>query len=100
MRIPEELGLAEMDEEIIRSPSTGPGVDTARQYAKFGGSYPKMGRGFPRRYIDTTPQEILYDERILGGGCPCPHRAKMIPTGETVLRQPRLETERYIMVEY
>lgn len=55
--------------------------------------YPKMGHGFPRSYIPQTPSEILYDhDRILGS------RAKMYSQGETMLRQPRLETTAYTMV--
>jgi hypothetical protein len=49
-----------------------------------------MEHGFPRSYVDTTPQEILYDhDRVLGA------RVKIMSTGETVLRQPRLETTLY-----
>lgn len=49
-----------------------------------------MEHGFPRRYISSTPQEILYDHgRVLGG------RVKIVDTGTTVLRQPRLETTAY-----
>ena len=70
-------------------------VDTARQYARFHGRYPRIGRGFPRRYVDTTPEEILYDPtRILGFG-----RVFMVPTGETILRQPRVESTGYRMIE-
>lgn len=48
-----------------------------------------MEHGFPRSYISSTPQEILYDhERVLGG-------KKIVSTGTTVLRQPRLETTAY-----
>jgi len=77
------------------SPNAGPwkrdfGVDTARQYAKFRGKYPRIGRGFPRRYIDITPDEILYDpDRILSRGV----QVRRTPTGETVLREPRVESE-------
>jgi hypothetical protein len=55
--------------------------------------YPEMKHGFPRSYIPQTPQEILYDhDRILGS------RARMYSQGETMLRQPRLETTAYTMV--
>lgn len=89
MRVPEAADLQDLDACLQA------GVDTARQYAQFHGHYPRMGRGFPRRYIDITPQEILYDPtRILGGG-----RVYMVPTGETILRQPRRESTGYTMVE-
>jgi hypothetical protein len=54
--------------------------------------FPYKGKGFPRRYMETTPQEILYDPtRIMGTQI----SAKLTPTGRTVLRQPRLETQAY-----
>lgn len=70
------------------------GINTSEQYQRFDSPvYPRMGRGFPRQYIDHTPQEILYDPtRIMGRGI----RARLIPTGETVLHQPRLEAEAMI----
>jgi len=90
MRVPEAADLQDLDACLH-----GAGVDTARQYSRFGGRYPRMGTGFPRRYIDITPQEILYDPtRILGAG-----RVYMVPTGETVLRQPRRESPGYRVVE-
>jgi hypothetical protein len=52
--------------------------------------YPPMGHGFPRSYSDTTPQEILYDHGKVLGAC-----ARIVDTGRTVLRQPRLETTLY-----
>jgi len=56
--------------------------------------YPPMGHGFPRRAIDITPQEVFYSpDDILGT------RAVMIP-GPTILRQPRLETTGYRMIEW
>ena len=61
-------------------------------------SYPPMEHGFPRRYIDITPQEILYDPtRVLGSQCP-PART-MVSTGRTVVRQPRLETTAYRYID-
>lgn len=67
------------------------GVNTPEQYAKFKNPiYPRFARGFPRRYMDITPDEVLYDPtRILGRGI----RARMIPTGTTSLHQPRVESE-------
>jgi hypothetical protein len=48
-----------------------------------------MDRGFPRRSINVTPQEELFDPtRILGGR---DMFYTTTPTGETVLLQPRLE---------
>jgi hypothetical protein len=48
--------------------------------------FPRMGTGFPRSYIDQTPDEILYDPvNVLG-------KIRMIPTETTNLYQPRLET--------
>lgn len=76
------------DEHVLREDT---GVNTPEQYARFKAKYPYKGRGFPRRYSDHTPEEILYDPtRILGRG----HRARMIPSGEMQLRQPRVESER------
>jgi len=68
-----------------------PGINTARQYAKFRGKYPRMGRDFPRRYVDVTPDEILYDPtRILSRGVQV---RRCEGSGETVMLQPRVETE-------
>lgn len=59
--------------------------------------YPRKGEGFPRRYIDHTPAEILYDpRRILAGRT---ERVTTTPTGETILRQPRVESGRNVEVE-
>lgn len=82
--------------EVLREPDTvwtppvnRGGVNTASQYFKFRGKYPPIGRGFPRRYIDITPDEFLYDPtRILGNGI----NAQIIPNGNTVLMQPRVES--------
>jgi hypothetical protein len=53
-----------------------------------------MDRGFPRRSINITPQEELFDPtRILGGR---DMFYTTTPTGETVLLQPRLEGRRSI----
>jgi hypothetical protein len=73
------------------------GVRTEAQYQKFNSPvYPSFKRGFPRRYVDTTPDEILYDPtRILGRGI----QAQMIPTGEAMLRQPRVESEAMTQIE-
>jgi hypothetical protein len=58
--------------------------------------FPRKGIGIPRRYIDITPDEILYDPvRIMGTQI----GARMYPTGETILRQPRLETNASTEVE-
>lgn len=82
-------------EEHIRKEDAG--VRTSWQYQRFKSPiYPKLERGFPRRYADITPQEILYDPtRILGRGI----RARLIPTGETMLNQPRVEAERMIQLD-
>lgn len=59
--------------------------------------YPRKGEGFPRRYIDHTPAEILYDpRRILGGRTDA---ITTIPTGETTLLQPRVESSRSVEIE-
>lgn len=55
--------------------------------------YPRAGHDFPRRDIPVTPQEVLYGRRVLSAI----GRVRMIPTGQTVVRQPRLETELYLM---
>lgn len=53
------------------------------------GKFPPKGWDFPRRYIEITPEEYLYDPgRILGTRV----SALLQKTGEMVLRQPRLET--------
>jgi hypothetical protein len=55
--------------------------------------FPKKGTGFPRSFIDQTPDEILYDPvNVLG-------RIRMIPTGRTMLFQPRLETNVVRMID-
>jgi len=52
--------------------------------------YPSMDHGFPRRYSPDTPEEILYDHgKVLGS------RVRIVDTGRTILRQPRLETTLY-----
>jgi len=51
--------------------------------------FPPKGWDFPRRYIDITPEEILYDPgRILGTRV----SAQLRTTGDTILRQPRVES--------
>jgi len=82
------------EEHVLRQDD---GVETQAQYQKFGNPvYPSFKRGFPRRYVDTTPDEILYDPtRILSRGI----RARIIPTGQTVLYQPRVETEAMVQIE-
>lgn len=58
--------------------------------------YPRMGHGFPRRQVPITAQEVLYSpRRVLGS--PGMGRVRVIPTGQTVLWQPRLETSLYLM---
>lgn len=64
MRVPEAIGLG----------------DVAR--------YPRKGWDFPRRGMSITPTEILSDNRVLSPM----GRVIMVPTDETVLVQPRLET--------
>lgn len=54
---------------------------------------PPQQHGFPRRDIDITPQEVLYDpDTILGGPEFC---YQISPPGPTVLQQPRVETSLY-----
>lgn len=57
-------------------------------------TYPRMGHDFPRRNVPITPSENLYDARrvFLPMG-----RIRMIPTGQTVLWQPRVESTLYLM---
>jgi hypothetical protein len=58
--------------------------------------FPRKGIGIPRRYIDITPDEILYDPvRVMGTQI----GARMYPQEETILRQPRLETNAITQVE-
>lgn len=86
------LGEGEKEGDIHTSiPSSAPGVNTPAQYQHFNSPiYPRIGRGFPRRYVDTTPDEILYDpDRILSRGI----AARLIHTGQTELYQPRVESE-------
>ena len=60
------------------------------------GEYAPMEHGFPRNYIDITPQEILYDPvRVLGS--PCTMGGRLRSSGRTILVQPRLETTAYTM---
>jgi len=64
------------------------------QPAKTQWKLPYKGFDFPRRSMPITPQEELFDEtRILGGRETCITRT---PTGETVLRQLRVETTKII----
>lgn len=52
-----------------------------------------MGHGFPRRDMDITPQEVLYNhDKVLGGR---EFAYKISPPGPTVLQQPRVETSLY-----
>ena len=58
--------------------------------------YAKMGWDFPRRYIDITPDEVLYDpDRVLGTRV----AARLKPSGQTALHQPRVETSNFQQVE-
>ena len=67
------------------------GVETSAQYQRFKNPiYPSFKRGFPRRYMDITPDEILYDPtRIMSRGI----RARIWGTGQTMLYSPSVETE-------
>jgi hypothetical protein len=56
--------------------------------------YPKKGWDFPRREVEITPMEILSDNRVLSGM----GRIVMMPTDQTILVQPRLETTLVRMV--
>jgi len=59
-------------------------------------SLPYKGSDFPRHGIPITPEEILDEPyRVIGRGI----SVNMVPTGETVLRQPRLETTKILMTE-
>lgn len=76
-------------------PRINPSSRPARSFTTW--RLPRMGHGFPRRAMDITPQEELYDhERILGGSESC---VEISPPGRTVLQQPRLETSAYRMRE-
>src|ERR1700682_1411627 len=87
----------EYDEHILRSQNSKDGINTSAQYQRFKNPvYPSFKRGFPRRYMDTTPDEILYDPtRILGRGI----RSRLINTGETILHQPRVESEAMTQID-
>jgi hypothetical protein len=76
------------EEHVLK---TDDGVETSAQYEKFKSPvYPQFKRGFPRRFVDITPDEILYDPtRIMSRGI----RARIWGTGQTVLYQPSVETE-------
>ena len=53
--------------------------------------YPKKGKDFPRRDQLITPQDELYNpNKILGGKY---GKSTLTPTGKTVSRQARIETE-------
>lgn len=60
------------------------------------GKFPPKGWDFPRRYVEITPEEYLFDPgRVLGTRV----SALIKKTGETVLMQPRLETTGHMMKE-
>ena len=56
--------------------------------------YPRKGWDFPRREIEITPMEVLSDNRVLASV----GRVVMLPTDQTILVQPRLETTLVRMV--
>jgi hypothetical protein len=56
--------------------------------------FPRKGSGIPRRDIDITPEERLYDpDKILGSR---DTRAKIEPTKKTIVSRPRLESTEMI----
>jgi len=58
--------------------------------------FPPKGWDFPRRYLEITPSEILYDPgRILGTRV----SAVLSKRGDVILRQPRLESTGYVQRE-
>lgn len=92
-------GLGQEDDAIYEEHvlQTDAGVETSAQYEKFKSPvYPSFRRGFPRRYVDITPDEILYDPtRIMSRGI----RARIWGTGQTVLYQPSVETEAMTQIQ-
>jgi len=58
--------------------------------------FPPKGWDFPRRYLEITPSEILYDPgRILGTRV----SAVLSKRGDVILRQPRLESTGFVQRE-